>query len=97
MMAWITLYVKYKYDPYMVIRVRSFFEYIFESVSRTFDTLGADEETNVRCNMVHQPSSFDGMPTAEYHVCMCGHTYGKSMDQLGKVVNPARGQLNREN
>ena len=26
-----------------------------------------------------------------------GHTYGKSMDQPGKVANPARGQLNREN
>ena len=24
-------------------------------------------------------------------------TYGKSMDQPGKVANPARGQLNREN
>ena len=28
---------------------------------------------------------------------MYGHTYGKSMDQPGKVANPARGQLNREN
>ena len=27
---------------------------------------------------------------------MCGHTYSKSMDQPGKVANPARGQLNRE-
>ena len=26
-----------------------------------------------------------------------GHTYCKSMDQPGKVANPARGQLNREN
>ena len=26
-----------------------------------------------------------------------GHTYSKSMDQSGKVANPARGQLNREN
>ena len=26
-----------------------------------------------------------------------GHTYSKSMDQPGKVVNPARGQLNKEN
>ena len=25
-----------------------------------------------------------------------GHTYSKSMDQPGKVANPARGQLNRE-
>ena len=26
---------------------------------------------------------------------MYGHTYSKSMDQPGKVANPARGQLNR--
>ena len=28
---------------------------------------------------------------------MYGHTYSKSMDQPGKVANPARGQVNREN
>ena len=28
---------------------------------------------------------------------VCGHIYSKSMDQPGKVVNPALGQLNREN
>ena len=28
---------------------------------------------------------------------MYGSTYSKSMDQPGKVGNPARGQLNREN
>ena len=28
---------------------------------------------------------------------MYGHKYSKSVDQPGKVVNPARGQLNREN
>ena len=28
---------------------------------------------------------------------MHGHTYSKSMDQPGKVANPACGQLNREN
>ena len=28
---------------------------------------------------------------------MYGHTYGKSMDQPGKVANPARGQLNKKN
>ena len=28
---------------------------------------------------------------------MYGYTYSKSMDQPGKVANPARGQLNREN
>ena len=29
-------------------------------------------------------------------VYMYGHTYSKSSDQPGKVANPARGQLNRE-
>ena len=29
-------------------------------------------------------------------VYIYGHTYIKSMDQPGKVVNPARVQLNRE-
>ena len=28
---------------------------------------------------------------------MYGRTYSKSMDHPGKVANPARGQLNREN
>ena len=27
---------------------------------------------------------------------MYGHTYSKSMDQPGKIANPARGQMNRE-
>ena len=31
------------------------------------------------------------------NVCMYSHTYSKSMDQPGKVANPARGQLNRKN
>ena len=30
-------------------------------------------------------------------VCMYGQTYSKSMDQPGKIANPACGQLNREN
>ena len=30
-------------------------------------------------------------------VYMYGHTYSKNKDQPGKVANPARGQLNREN
>ena len=30
-------------------------------------------------------------------VVLYGDTYSKSMDQPGKVANPARGQLNREN
>ena len=32
-----------------------------------------------------------------YHIDMYGHTYSQSMDQPGKVANPALGQLNREN
>ena len=28
---------------------------------------------------------------------MYGHTYRKNMDQPGKVANPARGQVNKEN
>ena len=32
-----------------------------------------------------------------HYVCMYGHTYSKSVDQPGKVANPARGQLNRGN
>ena len=30
------------------------------------------------------------------YVCMCGHHIWQSMDQQSKVVNPSRGQLNRE-
>ena len=32
-----------------------------------------------------------------FTVCMHGPTYSKSMDQPGRVANPARGQLNRRN
>ena len=31
------------------------------------------------------------------HTLLYGYTYNKSKDQPGKVANPARGQLNREN
>ena len=31
------------------------------------------------------------------HTYVWSHTYSKSMDQPGKVVNPARGHLYREN
>ena len=34
---------------------------------------------------------------ALYNLILYGHTSSKSMDQPGKVANPARGQLNREN
>ena len=32
-----------------------------------------------------------------YVQCTYGQTYNKSMNKPGKVDNPARGQLNREN
>ena len=35
-------------------------------------------------------------PGVFMYVCMYGQTYSNSMDQPGKVANPARGQLNRE-
>ena len=41
--------------------------------------------TSVRCDL------------RTMHACMYGHTYSKSKDQPGKVANPARGQLSREN
>ena len=33
----------------------------------------------------------------DMYVCIYGNTFSKSMDQLGKVAIPTRGQLNREN
>ena len=38
----------------------------------------------------------DKVPNRMY-VCIYGHHIKQSMDQPGKVANPARGQLNREN
>ena len=35
--------------------------------------------------------------TVRMHIWMYGDTCSKSMDQPGKVANPALGQLNREN
>ena len=35
--------------------------------------------------------------TSCMYVCMNGHTYGKSMDQPGKVASPACCQLNKQN
>ena len=48
---------------------------------------------------VHRRRGAKSRESAEY-VCMYVSmviTYSKSMDQPGKVANPARGQLNREN
>ena len=35
--------------------------------------------------------------TLKLYECMNGDTNSKSMDQLGKIANPGRGQLNRKN
>ena len=41
--------------------------------------------------------SMVGVLTCTHSNHMYGHTYSKSMDQPGKVANPARGELNTEN
>ena len=40
---------------------------------------------------------FDPILLPHMYVCMYGHHIQQSMDQPGKIANPARGQLNREN
>ena len=40
----------------------------------------------------HNPFPLSGTTSSDI-LCMYGHTYSKSMDQPGKVANPARGQL----
>ena len=55
--------------------------------------LSVHSNSNSTVQCVH---TFDN--TACVNVCiMYGHAYSKSMDQPGKVDNPARGQLSREN
>ena len=52
------------------------------------------EKNSSSCSVDHE----QGWQHYPVNVCMYGHTYSKSiMDQPGKVANPARGQLNREN
>ena len=51
------------------------------------------ELTSQRVRELRGTSELPGRPAVLY-----GHTYSKSTDQPGiEVVNPARGQLNREN
>ena len=57
---------------------------IFASLSRTHYWYEVD--------MLKVPAIYVFM-----YVCMYSHTYSKSMNQPGKIANPARGQLNREN
>ena len=64
---------------------------------------GRGHELDVRCVLVrnivwdqHDIICYIISP-AVLLLCLYGHTYSKSMDQPGKVANPARGQLNREN
>ena len=51
----------------------------------------AGPDCAVMCNLINMHTH------THAHACMYGHTYSKSMDQPGKVANPARGQLNRGN
>ena len=45
---------------------------------------------------VFAPENLVSRVTTGRMVVLYGHAYSKSMDQPGKVANPARGQLNRE-
>ena len=52
----------------------------------------------ILCSRLCRPSLSPLTRTLPQHSrTMYGHTCSKSMDQPGKVANPARGQLNREN
>ena len=57
---------------------------ILSSFSSGYDTAAVVIVINVRC----QGTSIR---------TLYGHTYSKGKDQPGKIANPARGQLNREN
>ena len=46
--------------------------------------------------MEYSTAAVDNLTVHDNDV-MYGYTYSKSVDQPGKVANPARGQLNREN
>ena len=62
------------------------------------------EQRNIHflCSADHEQDR-QPYPVDPYYCYMCdhtyihGHAYSKSMDQTGKVTNPALGQLNREN
>ena len=49
----------------------------------------------VMCNLINIHTYIHTCNDHKYD--MYGHTYSKSIDQPGKVANPARSQLNREN
>ena len=50
--------------------------------------------TTVRTEFIYE---YRILPFFEYVCTWYGHIISQSMDQPGKVPNPARGQLNREN
>ena len=74
------------------------------SVARSYATKDANNKDNVcKPNIpagIKCPPPSKTIPPitwfANQHM-MYGHSFSKNMDQPGKVVNPARGQLNREN
>ena len=80
--------------------IRSLFQFrISEEHLRRTIWSGKKKNTEYRVLRMHIITLLIGI-YEELHcmyVCMHGHTYSKGMDQPGKVANPARGQLNRDN
>ena len=71
---------------YLYRRQTFFNEYLFLFVVRALAVSGS-----LPCPLSFKYASCISLST------LYGHTYSKNMDQPGKVANPARGQLNREN
>ena len=63
----------------------------FSSLGLTFTRAASDFTT-----WLYRGTALTTLLVALYEI-MYGHTYSKSIDQPGKIVNPARGRLNREN
>ena len=81
----------------MIITGHVISEQIINNLDVVDDALRCRKSSSNSVNCTHlmelsTPSAF-----CEESSSMYGHTYSKSMDQPGKVANPARGQLNREN
>ena len=68
-------------------------------VCAAFGLTVSEAKTEIMClraRGVPESTAIFSVETAgQVYVCMYGHIYSKSMDQPGKVANPARGQLNR--
>ena len=55
------------------------------------------EHVNLRLELLVNGNRLGGVEHLREGQTMYGHTCSKGKDQPGKVANPARGQLNREN